>query len=524
MAIALYRKYRPQTFAEVIGQQHITDTLVREVALEQIAHAYLFTGPRGLGKTTTARLLAKAINCSKRKKGESEPCNRCDDCIEITAGRSLDVLEIDAASNTGVDNVRDTIITTARFTPSKQRFKVFIIDEVHMLSASAFNALLKTLEEPPAHAIFILATTEIYRVPETIISRCQRFDFRPVAQPTLVSRLAELVKKEKKSVDAEVLEVIARRSGGSVRDAESLLGQILTLSDKKIELKTIALIIPSSQLQAGVECIKYLVNNDTTAALQLINQLVEQGVDIPVFAADLVELLRLLLLATVSEKLLAGSPVGAEIIEHITTLAKKTTQQQAAKMVAIISQAARELKTAEIVQLPLEVAIVELTAETTKPKPPLNPPSSAQPLTKSKKTEQDSSQPLPPAANQVAPKIEKPAEGATLTLEQIKSRWEELLILLKEYNQSLASTLRHHLPTDVKAGNTVEISFKYKFYQQRINDGRNRQKIEDILGEMFSTQVRVATVLVKNLPTQPLQLTDEGIGSILESFGGRVIE
>src|SRR3989344_1784236 len=174
MAIALYRKYRPQTFAEVVGQQHITDTLTREVALDQIAHAYLLTGPRGLGKTTTARLLAKAINCTKRKKGESEPCNSCDDCADITAGRSLDVIEIDAASNTGVDNVRDTIITTARFTPPKQRFKVFIIDEVHMLSASAFNALLKTLEEPPAHAIFILATTEIYRVPETIISRCQR--------------------------------------------------------------------------------------------------------------------------------------------------------------------------------------------------------------------------------------------------------------------------------------------------------------------------------------------------------------
>jgi len=193
-------------------------------------------------------------------------------------------------------------------------------------------------------------------------------------------------------------------------------------------------------------------------------------------------------------------------------------------MVAIISQAVRESKTAEIVQLPLEVAIVEITAESTKPKPPLNPPSSAQPLTKSKKTEQDSSQPIPPAAKQVVPKIQTSVAAASLTLDQVKTRWEELLVILKDYNQSLASTLRHHLPTDVKAGNTVEISFKYKFYQQRINDGRNRQKIEDILGEMFSTQVRVATVLVKNLPTQPLQLTDEGIGSILESFGGRVIE
>src|SRR3989344_5558425 len=188
MATTLYRKYRPQTFAEVVGQNHIKTTLQNELEKDKIAHAYLFSGPRGLGKTTMARLFAKAVNCLTRKSGQSEPCNQCNSCQEVITGRSLDVIEIDAASHTGVDNVRENIIENSRFTPTSRKFKVFIIDEVHMLSTSAFNALLKTLEEPPEHAIFILATTEIHKVPETIVSRCQHFDFHKVPTADIVKR------------------------------------------------------------------------------------------------------------------------------------------------------------------------------------------------------------------------------------------------------------------------------------------------------------------------------------------------
>ena len=231
MQSTLYRKYRPQTFKEVVGQNHIKTTIQSELESGKIAHAYLFSGPRGLGKTTMARLFAKAVNCLNRKEGESEPCNVCDACKEVIEAKSLDVIEIDAASHTGVDNVRENIINNSRFTPTSRKYKVFIIDEVHMLSTAAFNALLKTLEEPPAHAIFILATTEIHKVPQTIISRCQHFDFRKVSENDIFKRLSLIVTQEGKSVDKSVLESIAYYAEGCIRDAESLLGQILSLDD-----------------------------------------------------------------------------------------------------------------------------------------------------------------------------------------------------------------------------------------------------------------------------------------------------
>ena len=188
----IYRKYRPQKFSEVTGQEHIIKTIAGEIASGQIAHAYLFSGPRGTGKTTTARLLAKALNCEKRSEGNSEPCDNCLSCEEITGNRSIDVIEIDAASHTGVDNVRENIIDNAQFKPTKSKYKIFIIDEVHMLSTSAFNALLKTLEEPPAHVIFILATTELHKLPSTIISRCQRFNFHKIPTEQMRARLNAL--------------------------------------------------------------------------------------------------------------------------------------------------------------------------------------------------------------------------------------------------------------------------------------------------------------------------------------------
>ena len=320
MAETLYRKYRPQTFAELVNQKHIRVTLENEISTGQIAHAYLFSGPRGIGKTTVARLLGKALNCQKREG--SEPCNQCDNCQAVKAGRFLDLIEIDAASNRGINEIRE-LREHVKYPPSKGLFKIFIIDEVHMLTPEAFNALLKTLEEPPKQTIFILATTEIHKVPDTIISRCQRFDFKKVDLKDIAERLAYISQQEKVSIEPKVLELIARRSGGFIRDAESLLGQIFSLGEKEITEETVSVILPRSDFSLIIELVNNLKQKDTASGLILINKLVNEGVDLFEFNKDVIEYLRKLLILKVE-----GS-----ISEFMTVTLEKELNEQAIKQV-----------------------------------------------------------------------------------------------------------------------------------------------------------------------------------------------
>src|SRR3989339_1718223 len=276
----LYRKYRPLTFKDLVGQNHIKTTLEYEVASGKIAHAYLFCGPRGIGKTTIARILAKSINCQNRKDKEYEPCDQCSSCLDVKNDKSLDIIEIDAASHTGVDNVRENIISASRIAPTSLKYKVFIIDEVHMLSNQAFSALLKILEEPPKNVLFILCTTEIHKIPATIISRCQRFDFRRLGTPDMMKKLKFIVNKEKIKIDDKILSAIARQSEGHMRDAESLLGQVVSIGGKEISAEEADLVIPRSDLGAALGLIGFLAKKDAGRAIELINKSAEEGVQL----------------------------------------------------------------------------------------------------------------------------------------------------------------------------------------------------------------------------------------------------
>src|SRR2546421_1669178 len=298
------RKWRPQTFEEVTGQQHITRTLRNAVEHKRLHHAYLFSGARGVGKTTTARLLAKAVNCHKADRPTPTPCrstdaDACASCREIAEGRSIDVLEIDAAWNTGVDNVREAIINTVGVRPARDRFKVFIIDEVHMLSGAAFNALLKTLEEPPPRVVFIMATTELHKVPDTILSRCQQFEFRTIATQKIAERLRLIADAEKIKVDAEALREIARAGEGSMRDAQSAFDQVISFSEDKITTADVEAALGLASAEQLARVVAAIANEQPAEALAVVDDLVMRGHDLRNFCRDLLAHLRDLLVAKV---------------------------------------------------------------------------------------------------------------------------------------------------------------------------------------------------------------------------------
>src|SRR5512143_1923058 len=293
MTQALYRKYRPKEWAEVMGQDHIVTTLKNAIAADRVAHAYLFAGSRGTGKTTLARLLAKAVNCLNEDPGR-RPCNECAFCKAVNENRFLDLIEIDAASNTSVDDVRD-LRDKINFSPSQGKFKIYIIDEVHMLSNQAFNALLKTLEEPPPHAIFVLATTEIHKIPATVLSRCQRHEFRRVPVDEIVGNLEKIVRAENIKADDEALTLIARQSAGGIRDAQSLLDQLASTGDK-ITLALAQTVLGTATSQTVLDIAASIVDRDPAHGLESIHRALDAGADPRSLARQIVEYLRGLML------------------------------------------------------------------------------------------------------------------------------------------------------------------------------------------------------------------------------------
>jgi len=484
---ALYRKWRSQTFDEVIGQKHITQTLQNAIASNRIGHAYLFTGPRGTGKTSTARILAKAVNCTS---DGARPCNGCSICQAVNEGRLMDLIEIDAASNTSVDDIRD-LRDKVDFRPGEARTKFYIIDEVHMLSKSAFNALLKTLEEPPPHVIFVLATTEPEKIPATIMSRCQRFDFRRIKLEDVVARLQFIIEQEEIQAEEAALALIARQGGGSMRDSISLLDQLTTYGDEVLSLALVRSVLGAADSTAIKTLVDHLLKGDVSAGLAVINDVVQDGIEPKQFALQVLEYLRGLLLVKYDNgKLFLNLPT--EMIDMMRSQATNLPTPKLLKMIDQFNQAVQAFKygAGEVIipQLPLELAFVESTTTDQASNndvviPETTGIASAPPATVSQPVSSDRPSPAPPTPPP-SPEAAKPAvserEGAKsttaeggvvmdLSLATLQEQWAAIGAELKRRNKGMVQGLLNSGQLISVHDRTIVVSFPSTLLKDRVD-------------------------------------------------------
>ncbi len=373
--LAIYRKYRPKTLSDMLGQEAVSEIVKNAARLDRLSHAYLFYGPKGSGKTTTARILAKIANCETRRQDEKfkqtgEPCNQCRPCLEIDKGAAMDVVEIDAASNRGIDEIRN-LKESIRVSPSSYAYKVYIIDETHQLTRDAFNALLKTLEEPPAHAILILVTTEIEKMPATIVSRTQRFHFKRLPLKTIVEKLKTIVKEEKIDISDKAIELIASSAGGSFRDAESLLDQMASFKhdekskSKTIDVENVEKIIGQVAFNRTSELAGLLIKNDLSAALEFLSQINESGYNLVQFCQDLIHYFRRVLTLKFSpdlEKHFSREMTDQEldtIKKHSKLIESSKETEKIIKIIRSLIEAYTQMRYSPFTLVPLEVAIIE---------------------------------------------------------------------------------------------------------------------------------------------------------------------
>ena len=496
--MVFYRKYRPQKI-EDLDSQAVREELFSVLSKPSFSHAFLFTGPKGLGKTSTARIIAKVINCEKHNQNSKsktqksklsekdiEPCNKCDQCVSITNGTNMDVLEIDGASNRGIDEIRD-LRDKVKLAPFKASKKVYIIDEVHMLTAEAFNALLKTLEEPPAHVVFILCTTESHKVPATILSRCFRVNFKIATEDELVRSFQRIVKAEKLSADKDGLKAIASLSDGSFRDGVKILEEISVSSngrqitkelvDKKYKLTSV-----EKQI---TDLLVFLKEKDSLKAFGLVSQMAETGVDIRYFLEQLIGKLHLILLEKVGVEEKNSASPALEIYEI-------------KKLVELFSKAYLDTKYAVLEQLPLELAIVEWTSGDADNGGPVSgfPPVSApnpfgEPSAQSVRAAgSPSTRATPSGSAKTAPRVLN--ENKTNTA--LEKLWEELIEKVKPHNHSIAGVLRGCSIKSYDDGKlTIETGFK--FHKERLEDGKTRKILEEVMQEITGDKANVFVLL-----------------------------
>lgn len=548
MSQTLYRKYRPKSFSEIIGQAHIVRTLSNAIKNNRVAHAYLFTGPRGTGKTTFARIFAKTINC--QNLSGTDTCEKCPACETIQDGKSLDIIEIDAASNTGVDNIRE-LKETISLPPTLLKYKVYIIDEAHMLSTGAFNALLKTLEEPPAHVIFILATTEVHKIPATIISRCQKFDFPRWPMPDIIEKLTLIAKAEKITAEKEALEMIALSAEGGMRDAESLLGQIISLEDQNITAEDVREILGTVDKSFISEIAEEIILKNTSNALGKINELISGGYDLQIFNKALINHFRQLMLLKIDEnfKSYFVRELTEDKIEKLLALAKKSELPQIIAIIDLFLVAQNKIFSFLLPQLALEIAIIKSTQ-----KFPISEKTSTLKMTmevnaKTAAPQKITESPLPREEKKIetareqaqSEKITAIDPSVEINPDTLKINWKRLLVEIRPYNHSLCALLTNCqiVTTD---GNVITLATPYDFYKEKLDDPQNRLTIENVFSKILELAIQIKVVVDKTLaPTQnscaeeeiqeatkkekePAHEQSSLLTSAMEIMGGKIIE
>jgi DNA polymerase III subunit gamma/tau len=537
----LARKYRSKNFDELIGQDHVAKTLKRAIESGRIAHAFLFCGTRGTGKTSTARILAKALNCQNSDAPTPNPCGKCNSCQAIAAGEDMDVIEIDGASNTGVDNVRDTIIATAYNSPAHSRFKVFIIDEVHMLSKNAFNALLKILEEPPSHVKFILATTEPEKVLPTILSRCQRYDFRSISAREIADHLKDICKKEKISADDDALAMVAKAGAGSMRDALSLLDRLLSLGDKKLTAQNVEQMLGLPRVQLIADLVNSLGQGDVKRTLEQTDSMLNAGLSADALISALSDHLRNLLIARTcgqdSGLLNVPGLTDAELADQANKFDAVTLSQN----IAILEELRRTMRQSQTGRAMLDATLVRLTLakEFSSIEQLLAAPSA--PSRSVPPEQKKNAEPIKPAPIAELARIAPPPpdpEPAPAIIAPTGDLWPDLLARLEQTASTMANTLRMANLTGIQQGQAI-IRFPQHletFAKQWSNNGKKEliaNALTDLRGESTGVKFEVGEVepaapaiakpaAAPRLPIDATIQEDPLVKLVLEEFGGRI--
>ncbi len=481
---ALYSKWRPMTFEDVVGQEHVTYTLRSALASGRLGHAYLFSGPRGTGKTTMARLLAKAANCQYPDPA-ARPCNTCDHCLAVNEGRYLDLIEIDAASHTSVDDVRELRDRIA-FAPNEGQYKVYIVDEVHRFSGAAFDALLKTIEEPPAHAIFVLATTEIHKVPQTILSRCQRFDFRRIPLHQIVERLAMILEYEGIMAEQAALELVARQATGSLRDAISLLDQLITGQDEVLTLELAQAILGTTTDQSVRDLTSAILMGDTGWGLDIINRALEEGSDPRQFARQMVDYLRLVMLVQTGGPELATTTITEDELVFVEQHAEQFPRSALLQTLRSFNEAANDQRTGWQPQLPLEIAFIESVDKLHAAPQPEPPPAPAQSSQRPARERREA----PPAPDEQAGDSEPPPQPGSITTAQVQERWRSVLKTCRSVDKVVEALLNSGSIVGVE-GNAIILQMPSDMLRDKIEHDQNRQIIESVLQQVYGLPLTV---------------------------------